>query len=210
MLEGYKKLPNGVVLQEDRNITMNYDEDYITNAYSDENMLNISYLRLGFLLSYLHSKDINSKDKSILDVGYGFGHFLKVCNQHGFNPFGLDINGHDISKFAGKGNLDNAYDVITFFDSLEHFEDINFVKDLQCETLMISVPWCHYFSDDWFESWKHRKYGEHLWHFNDESLEAFLNECGYEVEFKSNVEDIIRKNDHYYYNILTIVAKRRQ
>ena len=209
MLEGYEKLSNGVIVQKDRKITMNYDEDYIVNAYSDESMFNISYLRVGFLLSYLHSRGLGSKGWSILDVGYGFGHFLKICNQYGFNSFGLDVNGHDISEFAREGSLDNYYDVITFFDSLEHFKDINFVKNLRCETLMISVPWCHYFNDDWFDSWKHRKYGEHLWHFNDKSLESFLNECGYEVVFKSNVEDVIRKPEYDYPNILTLIAKRR-
>jgi hypothetical protein len=42
-------------------------------------------------------------------------------------------------------------------------EDIEFVKDLKCHYVCISLPWCHYFSDEWFETWKHRKPNEHLW-----------------------------------------------
>ena len=61
------------------------------------------------------------------------------------------------------------YDIITFYDSLEHFEEIEFVKKLKCNYICISVPNCHYKNDEWFRNWKHRKPNEHLWHFNSKS-----------------------------------------
>ena len=92
--------------------------------------------------------------------------------------------------------------------SLEHFEDISFVKDLPCSYVCISLPWCHYFSDEWFENWKHRRPDEHLWHFNRNSLNEFMQECGFESIATSNIEDIIRKNNEQYSNILTGIFEK--
>jgi 2-polyprenyl-3-methyl-5-hydroxy-6-metoxy-1,4-benzoquinol methylase len=202
MLNGYTKLSNEVIFQSDLNCTMKYDDDYIQKSYKEDAMLNIAYLRFGFLLG------AGVERGSILDVGYGFGHFLKLCKKFGFDTYGIEVNQHDISDFAKKGSFDQHYDTITFFDSLEHFQSINFVKDLKCKNLIISLPWCHYFNDDWFKNWKHRKYGEHLWHFSEIALKNFLSECGFEVTLVSNVEDSLRTPVDSNSNILTVVAKR--
>lgn len=206
MLEGYTKLKNGVIFQSDLKCTMEYNDNYIKRSYREEDMLNIAYLRLGFLLGNVDS--IANKNFSILDVGYGFGHFLKLCNKFGFKTHGLEVNKHDISEFAQEGDLEQYYDIITFFDSLEHFQSINFVKNLKCKYLLVSLPWCHYTSDEWFNSWKHRKYGEHLWHFSDESLTNFLQENGYKVIKISNMEDCLRTPIDKNFNILTIFAEK--
>ena len=202
MLDGYTKLDNGVIFQSDLKCTMKYDDTYIQKSYKDDAMLNIAYLRLGFLLGAGIEKG------SILDVGYGFGHFLKLCKKFGFDTYGIEVNDHDISDFASKGSFDQYYDTITFFDSLEHFQSIDFVKDLKCKNLIISLPWCHYFSDEWFKNWKHRKYGEHLWHFSESSLINFLNEQGFKINVISNVEDSLRTPVDEHQNILTVVANK--
>lgn len=207
MLQGYKQLQNGVIYQEDLLCTMDYTEGYITSSYGEEEMLNISYLRLGFLISFLES--VGKKGKiEILDVGYGFGHFLKVCSDYKFNAYGIDINNHDISKFAKIGSYSGYYDVVTFYDSLEHFHSIDFIKDLNCKYILISMPLCHYFGDAWFRDWKHRKYGEHLWHFSEEALVNHLKDCGYIVRLISNVEDSLRVSSLPYRNIQTIIAEK--
>lgn len=210
MLDGYEVLENGVILQSDKRITMEYNEDYISSSYTEENMLRISYLRLGFLLSVLHGEGKHSKDLSVLDVGCGFGHFLKVCKAYGFDTYGLDVNNYDISEFADQGSLEGSYDVATFFDSLEHFKDINFVKDLDCQFLLVSLPWCHHakYGDQWFELWKHRKRGEHLWHFSKESLTKFLDEQGYNVLVSSDFEDSIRVPVDENSNVLSVFARK--
>ena len=95
--------------------------------------------------------------------------------------------------------------MITFFDSLEHFEDIEFVKDLKCSYICISVPECHYYDDEWFENWKHRRPNEHLWHFNHGSLVKFMYRMGYILISGSNIEDTIRKNNKEESNILTCI-----
>jgi len=49
----------------------------------------------------------------------------------------------------------------------------------------------------------------YLWHFNAESLVNFMSEVGYDVINITNVEDIIRKNNLDYSNILTGVFKKK-
>ena len=105
--------------------------------------------------------------------------------------------------------MKGSYEVITFFDSLEHMENIEFVKDLNVKYACISVPDCHYFSDEWFDTWKHRKPDEHLWHFNETSLKKFMDRMGYGVINTCNVEDVTRENGQDYTNILTGIFKKR-
>ena len=102
------------------------------------------------------------------------------------------------------------FKVITFFDSLEHFEDISFVRNLNCEYVVISLPECHQhvMGDEWFENWKHRKPDEHLWHFSRQSLKKFMQEQGYYCVTYNNVEDVVRKPNDKLPNIITGIFKK--
>jgi len=209
MMENYELTPNGVIKQKKIvNFLQNYDNNYIENRYNQygEKGPQMAGLRLGYLIS-----NLKEKPKSILDVGYGNGDFLKVCVQGIEKCYGNDVSGYPTPE--GVEFVDNIfkehYDVICFFDVLEHFEDINFVKNLKCNFIYISVPWCHNFNDEWFMSWKHRREDEHLWHFNDKSIVNFFNEMGYELVVKSNVEDLIRTPIDDNENILTCIFKKK-
>ena len=166
MLKNYEKLPNGVIKQKKIiNSIQKYDTEYITSRYNSygEKGLQMSYLRLGVLLGVIPNK-INS----ILDVGYGNGDFLSICTDTISNCFGHDITNYGLPEKVTfvEDITSNFHDVICFFDSLEHFESISFVNNLRCNYIYISLPWCHYTTDNWFENWKHRRVDEHLWHFN--------------------------------------------
>ena len=214
MIKGYEKLENGVIKQSkifDK--IMKYDDNYIHQYEGFGEMgIRMSYLRLGNLIGTTNRK----KPRSILDVGYGNGDFLKVVHDSGIKPYGSDISGYPTPKgveFVKWENVFNKnYEVITFFDCLEHFEDISFVKDLLCDYIVISLPWCHHntYGDEWFENWKHRKPDEHLWHFNNYSLFNFMDENGYMACKMNNVEDIIRKPIDDNENILTGVFKKKR
>ena len=213
ILDGeYLQLQNGVIKQKDGKIEIKYGIDYISKGYSslipDEILTKMAGLRLGYLLGSI-DEDINS----ILDVGYGSGEFLKVCVDRGINSEGIDVPEVPLPDNVIQGNFNKPYDVICFFDSLEHFPNIDFVKDLDCKYIYISAPWCHYCSnpdleENWFRDWKHRKYGEHLWHFDDKSLTNFLREHNFEVIKVSNIEDTIRKGTDNLENILTVIARK--
>jgi Methyltransferase domain len=208
MIEGYDIMPNGVIKQvKIFNELITYDEEYISTyeGFGDVGA-NMSYLRLGNIISSLGYLPI-----TLLDVGYGNGDFLRACNGANIITHGTDISGYPVpieSQFIIWDNVNNNhFDVITFFDALEHFQDISFIKELKCNYVVISVPECHYFSDEWFNNWKHRKPDEHLWHFNKNSLFTFMKENGFSLINHNNVEDVIRKPIDHNSNILTAIFR---
>lgn len=206
MLENYAKNIDGVIYQIDKN-HIDYNKEYVNTRYVKYGELPtyMGYLRLGNIIG-----SIGKVPDSLLDVGYGDGSFLKVCKNIIPKCYGYDISTYPIpDKCQQVDNIfENFYDIITFFDSLEHFEDIDFIKDLKCNFICISVPYCHYKNDTWFENWKHRRPNEHLWHFDEISLTKFMLRMGYQIVSCSNIEDTIRKNENEKYNILTCVFKK--
>lgn len=211
VLDGYVKLKNGVIKQSKKiNGDFKYDTNYI-KTYEDFKELGkyMSYLRLGYITGH-----VDFKNKSILDIGYGNGDFLNIANDAGFKCYGCDVTEYplknDITIIKYEEIFNKYFDIVTFFDSLEHFDEIDFVKNLNCEYVVISLPNCHYFNDEWFFNWKHRKPDEHLYHFNKESLINFMNEMGYDNISISNFEDIIRKPIDENSNILSGIFKKRK
>lgn len=205
MLSNYDKNEDGVVFQIDKN-PFDYTGSY-NNYYKniESYSWHTSYLRLGYIIG-----SIGRVPENILDIGYGTGAFLKVCETEVNERYGHDISGWQVPdgcQFV-ENIFDSKYDVITFFDSLEHMENIEIVKDLNCNYVCISLPWCHYFDDEWFESWKHRKPDEHLWHFDDKALQKFMTRMGYETINICNLEDVTRQNNQPYQNILTGLFKK--
>ncbi len=205
MIDNYSKTQDGVIYQVERK-PFDYTGAY-NNYYKEiqDSTRYTSYLRLGYIVG-----SIGHIPKSILDVGYGTGAFLQACETEVKERYGHDISGWEVPsgcKFVDN-ILENHYDVITFFDSLEHMKDIEFVKDLNCNYICISVPDCHYFDDEWFDNWKHKKPDEHLWHFNKDSLKSFMSRMGYSLVNMCNLEDITRINNQEYTNILTGIFKK--
>jgi len=205
MLPNYNCDNNGVIFQQTK-VPTKYDKTYVIDRYDSYGELSnyMGYLRLGYIVGAL-----GRIPESILDVGYGNGAFLKVCTNIISECYGNDVSGYNlppscsfISEITSK-----HFDVITFFDSLEHFEDISIVGELKCNYLVISVPWCHYYNDSWFENWKHRRPNEHLFHFNENSLVKFMSEHKFDLLSFSHIEDTIRKGEQR--NILSAIFQKR-
>jgi hypothetical protein len=206
MINNYEYDQNGVIKQLHKT-PIEYNQKYIDVRYNTYGVLNdfISHLRLGYITG-----SIGRVPLDVLDIGYGNGAFLSACRKVINN-----CKGYDISTYPVPYNCSIVtdifaahHDVITFFDSLEHYEEIYFLHKLQCNYICISVPWCHYFSDEWFTAWKHRRPDEHLWHFNDKALIQFMNFQGFECINICNIEDTIRKHSFSYPNILTGLFKK--
>jgi hypothetical protein len=208
MITNYTKLDNGLIKQDSFFKTKKeYNVDYIKERYDVYKDLSVkmSFLRLGYLLG-----STKLKINKIIDVGYGNGDFLNAAKECIPNCFGAEVNDYQIPDSCIKVNdiYNDEYDVVCFFDVLEHFEDIYDIKNLKTKLIYISLPECHYFNDEWFLNWKHRRPDEHLWHFNLESLSNFMKEIGYEYVTHSNVEDTIRKPNSSYSNILSAIFKK--
>ena len=207
-MKNYEILDNGLIKQlKIVNSKQEYNIKYIDDRYNQygEKGPQMAGLRLGYLMSFL-----DNKPNSILDIGYGNGDFLKVCKQGIKFCYGNDITNYPLPdgvEFVSN-IFERHFDVVCFFDVLEHFEDIFFIKNIKCDYIYISVPWCHNFSEEWFMSWKHRREDEHLWHFNEISIVNFFNEMGFELVVKSNVEDLIRTPIDKHENILTCIFKK--
>lgn len=208
MIENYNKDQFGVIHQTtfDR---YHYNSEYVTH-YNEYKILTqyMGFLRLGYICGAI------GKFNSVLDVGFGNGAFLKAAETMPVKAGGYDVFNNTClpEKCVRVSDItSDPWDVITFFDSLEHFETLDFIKELKCNYIVISVPWCHFPEDDiWFLNWKHRKPNEHLHHFNDISLENMMNHYGYTKVCSSNIEDSIRVSNTDMPNILTAIFKKMQ
>lgn len=207
MLTNYTKDQWGVVHQTTRSKFV-YDKSYVEQRYQPIPQLvqQISHLRLGYVMG-----SVTQRPQRILDVGFGTGDFLKTCAKLGMITSGCDLYSDFLPENTAfvEHPTQGQYDVITFFDSLEHFETLDWIRDLDTKWVVISLPWCHYPHDDmWFESWKHRKPDEHLHHFNHHSLQSWMASQGYRCENWCNVEDVIRMPVDNLPNILTATFEK--
>lgn len=206
MLDNYEYNADGVIRQLRRE-PFTYDTAYVDARYNTYGDLNawMSHLRLGYIVGAL-----GRVPDSIVDVGYGNGAFLETCSKLIPNCYGYDVSGYPLP--AGVTFLENwlttPVDVVTFFDVLEHFDDPYVLRECKANYVVISLPWCHYTSDDWFANWKHRRPNEHLWHFKPESMMRFAESVGYELVHFHNVEDVIRRPTDGLQNILSVTLKR--
>jgi hypothetical protein len=184
----------GHVFQHPPCVTAKYDADYI-ERYGVYPTAEMSLLRVGFLKGHVAGG-------RLLDVGYGNGAFLRAAATAGFQPFGYDIHHGDF----GIAEIDiyndrSRWDVITFFDSLEHFPSFAAVRSLigRAGYVMVSLP-LYPAAFPATRAWKHYKPGEHVHYFSRQSLSRLV---GRRLIASSNLEDAIRRPSNGEQNILT-------
>lgn len=199
----------GALYSKDRSIRAIYDHAYVAR-YENYPQDNLSRIRAE--LVYRHAPGAFN----VLDVGCGTGAFLGAMQM--LNPK-MGLYGHDISPYPLPGFITRIgpdwhlqeWDVVTFFDSLEHFDSLDFVAKLRAKTVVVSLPWYHpYFGWEWFARWKHRRPGEHLWHFTPSALSILFRQAQLEAVYLGNPEDAVRRPepDAQGPNILTMVFRR--
>lgn len=197
----------GVIVQTDHRPFV-YDPTYSATYDKPEYVRGselLQAMRYGFVCA-AHNKPV----KTLMDVGYGNGAFLKFAKNHVPFVYGHDVTGVPLDFAFCMPEIVKA-DVITMWDVLEHFPSVDFVKDLPCETLVISLPYCHFLTEgkEWFDTvYKHRKCDEHIRHFNEFSLAAMMASYGWRTVAVSSHEDIVRKSTHGLQNILSMAFKR--
>lgn len=158
----------GHIWQASSMVSVSYGKEYL-ECYRNRPTAEMSCLRLGFLKAFIDGG-------KLLDIGYGRGDFAKLASLAGFRVYGCDVHGVDF----GIREIDlthdaETWDVVTAFDSIEHFADLTPLKSLFSRTkvVMVSVP----FTPSWFperRDWKHYKPGEHLHYFSPNSLQILV------------------------------------
>lgn len=185
-----------------------YDAQYVSTYDTEEYRRQsdiLQALRLGFVQA-AHGRPV----ELLLDYGYGNGAFMKFAKQVIPTVMGYDLTDVLVDGCFVMPRIMNA-DVITFWDALEHIPDLSFLRDLQAETIVISLPYCHFHTEglEWFNNkYKHRKPDEHLHHFNEFSLANLMSFYGWEKVAVAGQEDIVRVSAHGMQNILSMSFKR--
>jgi len=182
------------------NVTAVYDSEYI-KTYDNHKMAEaMSYLRLGVVKTLL-----SIGPNKLLDVGYGNGSFVKLAVKAGINAYGCDVHGVDYGVQDVPLVSETWWDLVTFFDSLEHFPDLSPIRHLgnRADKIVVTMP---ELPEDWPQSgepWKHYKPGEHLHYFSAYSLMLlFKKSCA-----RYDVEDVIRGRNGHARNITTYVLR---
>ncbi len=182
--------------------TIEYNYSYVRSRYDSYSTTDLmSYLRLGFVRAYVDGG-------TLLDVGYGNGAFLKAAQQAGFETYGHDVHGADygVRNISLGGNKD--WDVVTFFDSLEHCESFDLVLKTveKASFVIVSLPW----RPDWFPDsldWNHYRPGEHLHYFSVKSVEHLFKD--HHIVKVTDLEDVIRRVPGQR-NVMTLTFARRR
>lgn len=176
------------MFQSDLLVRVSYDAEY-AHKYDAYPHQKISEIRLALLQKV---RNVNS----VLDVGYGNGSFIKSAILLGYDGYGSDLHGEDFGVIdieLSKAKPE-AFEVITFFDSLEHFSDLRLVTHLEPKAVIVSIPerYDNVMRSDPTE-WKHYRPGEHLHYFSHTSLSVFMkNWGGYKLTHGSYEEDSVR------------------
>lgn len=186
-----------------------YDEKYCSTYDTPEYQTksdHLQALRLGFIAG-AHGDYV----RSLIDVGFGNGAFMKFAKQSVKFVGGIDVTSVSVPEGCHRLTKFDPVDVVTFHDCLEHIPDLMFVRDIPAKTIVISLPHCHIndLGVEWFaKEYPHLKKNEHLHHFDTESLIRFMDNMGWYCIATSHHEDIVRQRD-IDWNIITAAFKRK-
>jgi SAM-dependent methyltransferase len=194
---------HGAFRQRDLKPSVAYDRDYLaTYQEIDGRVRRLAAKRLAVLEAFV------AREGRLLDFGCGTGRFVEAARRAGWDAWGYDVAP---GEMCYADPTQPIWDVLTCFDSLEHVPSPSvLIKQTGAKHVMISVPECHYPDrPEWFMRWKHRKPGEHLWHWNRVSLDGFMKRLGYAPLMHSPFEDDYRpRYDPALPNILTAIYRR--
>jgi SAM-dependent methyltransferase len=180
------------IFQTDLAITVSYDGSY-ARQYDQRPVREMSELRWKFIQSHL-ALATNSK---VLDVGYGNGAFLKRAREARMEIYGIDVHNENFGVPTIGFDTNLHFDLVCFFDSLEHFADFDPIFRLKADAAIVSIP----NRIDTFLtaplSWRHYKPGEHLHYFSAASLDRVMARWGFNHKLTEGFpEDELRGKLH--------------
>lgn len=167
---------------------MKYDKEYFDKYVGYANTPigdNITNFRCKFVMR--HVNDVIN----LCDIGIGCGDFLTMITPKIPMSRGYDINPFGIEWLRQKRNYADPYlskfDVMTFWDSLEHIPDFDLMIANCRKWLFISMPIYLNLHDDLLQS-KHFRKDEHFWYFTHLGLTELMYTHGFMFVASSNKE----------------------
>ncbi len=165
----------------DRRTTVAYDQRYVAERYDRYPTTEaMSQLRLRVLEHVLYLDEavpqgyrFGMRKGPLVDVGFGNGSFIRHARANRWDAYGLDVNP---TEYEGVRRVTLAealaaprWRVVSFFDSLEHFEELAEVRQLveNADWLVVSAPLPPRGFPTSGEPWKHYRPGEHHWYFEE-------------------------------------------
>ena len=221
MLEGYSRDEFGVIHQLDPQ-PIDYDAEYFEYYEGlKERTIRLGFLRLGHLVGLL-----GEIPGQILEIGYGPGSFIDAAQRYGVKRcFGSDLKPFPLPDGVDFVALDQVGDfnwqVIAMFDVLEHIPDLNYLDQFNCDYLYLAVPICQWnrimaeegeaAADQWLKNWRMLLPNEHIHHFDNDSLCAWMDDQGFDCLHTIVLEDGLRlRAGETGPNILTALFKKRK
>jgi len=115
------------------------------------------------------------KPDTVLDYGSGCG-FFKA-----FAPKDISVDTFDIMPVPITGITRDRYDLVTFWDVLEHIPDFNVIIPVLSLTSYVAVTVPIKPPRMKWKNYKHYKPLEHIHHFTEESLETLFDSFGFSM-----------------------------
>jgi SAM-dependent methyltransferase len=172
-----------------------YAEEYWGGATDPNWIRRDQRYRTGFLRRF-------RSEGSVLDVGCGLGFFLRALDPKRWDRYGIEpmpVPYREAARWLGTDRILNTeliaaglpstkFDVITFWDSLEHLPNPRAIMQEAGRLLrpggiiLIGLPnfgsyQARHFGEDWFALSLPR----HLCHYTRETLTRLLDHCGFRV-----------------------------
>jgi 2-polyprenyl-3-methyl-5-hydroxy-6-metoxy-1,4-benzoquinol methylase len=194
-------------------------ESYVSHSSSKRGLINRIYhwVRWYSLKRKVALINSLSKEKSVLDIGAGTGHFLKEAKSAGWNVTGLEpdvdarslaksVNNIDLLEQRALYDLSSAsYDIITMWHVLEHVyhlrKDVGRITDLVKPggALVIAVPNMNSYDAKFYkEYWAAYDLPIHLYHFTKQDVVNLFGQFNFEL-----VESRPMMFDSFYVSMLS-------
>lgn len=165
-----------------------YDKEYFDKyvGYAETPVgTAITAFRCEFTSHYVTGHD------TLCDIGIGCGDFLTSIEPYMSSVRGYDVNETALDWLAKRNMYSDphisSFDIMTFWDSLEHIPDFDLMLANCRKWLFISMPIYLNLHDDLLQS-KHFRKDEHFWYFTHLGLTELMYTHGFMFVASSNKE----------------------
>ncbi|MCA9409250.1 MAG: class I SAM-dependent methyltransferase [Candidatus Omnitrophica bacterium] len=184
-------------------MSANMKSHFTVAGYNQLERENELFIRRQYFFEFIVTvmKRFKQEAKTVLDIGTGFGHFLKILKNHMYDVSGIELeqglyqrlkqDGMDVYKFIKEIPLERKYDIITMIDTLYYMDDpLDYLKKLReylaANGLLIirianRVPilnfrrLCHL-------PITHNEFVDHKYHFSMRAIKLLMKNSGYKIK----------------------------